>query len=73
MAKFDFFAKDTRVNRLKNKFVTIDYVTDLNNLAKFGFGKIFGDWGTYTQHMFVFFFFFSIFTLLGTGRYSLNG
>ena len=30
-------------------FGAIDYVIDLNNLAKFGFGKIFGDGGTYTQ------------------------
>ena len=27
-------------------FGTIDYIIDLNNLAKFGFGEIFGDWGT---------------------------
>ena len=41
-------------------FGTIDYVIDLNNLAKFGFGKISRDWGTYTQHIKVcaFFFFF---------------
>ena len=32
-------------------FGTIDNVIDLNNLAKFGFGKIFRDWGTYTQHI----------------------
>ena len=32
-------------------FGTIDYVIDLNNLAKFGFRKIFRDWGTYTQHI----------------------
>ena len=30
-------------------FGTIDYVIDLKNLAKFGFGKIFRDWGTYTH------------------------
>ena len=29
-------------------FGTIDYVINLNNLAKFGFEKIFGDGGTYT-------------------------
>ena len=28
-------------------FGTINYVIDLYNLAKFGFWKIFGDWGTY--------------------------
>ena len=40
-------------------FGTIDYVIDLNNLAKFGFGKIFRDWGTYTQHIrFCAFFYF---------------
>ena len=43
-------------------FGMIDYVIDLNNLAKFGFGRIFRDWGTYTQHIrvcafFSFFFF----------------
>ena len=32
-------------------FGTIDNVIDLNNLAKFGSGKIFRDWGTYTQHI----------------------
>ena len=32
-------------------FGTIDYVIDLNNLSKFGFGEIFRDWGTYTQHV----------------------
>ena len=46
-------------------FGTIDYVIDLNNLAKFGFGKISRDWGTYTQHIrfcaFFFFFFFFFF------------
>ena len=31
-------------------FGTIDYVINLNNLAKFGFGNISRDWGTYTQH-----------------------
>ena len=28
---------------IEKKFGTIDYVIDLNNLAKFGFGKIFWD------------------------------
>ena len=46
-------------------FGTIDYLIDLNNLAKFGFGKIFGDGGTYTQHIrvrpFFSFFFFLFF------------
>ena len=28
---------------IEKKFDTIDYVIDLNNLAKFGFGKIFRD------------------------------
>ena len=44
-------------------FGTIDYVIDLNNLAKFGFGKIFPDGDTHTQHIrvrtFFFFFFFN--------------
>ena len=46
-------------------FGTIDYDIDLNNLAKFGFGKIFPDGDTHTQHIrvrpffsFSFFFFF---------------
>ena len=52
-------------------FGTIDHVIDLNNLAKFGFGKIFRDWGTYTYYVtykglcfFFFFFFFSLFNFL---------
>ena len=66
-------------------FGTIDYVIDLNNLAKFGFGKIFRDRGTYTQHirfcaffsfyffLFLFYFiFFITFYALWHG-YSLNG
>ena len=56
-------------------FGTIDYVIDLNNLAKFGFGKIFRDWGTYTQHIRVcafFFFFFLTFYAL-RHAHSLNG
>ena len=32
-------------------FGTIDYVIDLNNLANFGFGKIFPDGSTHTQHI----------------------
>ena len=46
--------------QIEQKFGPIDYVIDLNNLAKCGFGKIFGDWGTYTQHISVcaFFLFF---------------
>ena len=44
-------------------FGTIDYVIDLNNQAKFGFGKIFPDGDTHTQHIrvrpFFFFFFFN--------------
>ena len=41
-------------------FGTIDYVIDLNNQAKFGFGKILPDGDTHTQHIRVrpFFFFF---------------
>ena len=62
---------------IEKKFGTIDNVIDLNNLAKFGFGKIFGDWGTYTQHIrvcafFSFFSFFLTFYALWHG-YSLNG
>ena len=43
-------------------FGPIDYVIDLNNLEKFGFGKIFWNRGTYTQNIrvrpfFSFFFF----------------
>ena len=36
---------------IENIFGRIDYVIDLNNLAKFGFGKIFPDGGTHTQHI----------------------
>ena len=32
-------------------FGMIDNVIDLNNLAKFGFGKIFPEGGTHTQHI----------------------
>ena len=55
-------------------FGTINYVIGLYNLAKFGFGKIFRDWGTYTQHIRVcafFSFFLKLFTL--RHAYSLNG
>ena len=58
-------------------FGTIDYVINLNNIAKFGFGKIFGDGGTYTQHIrvrpffsfsfFFFYLFFQLFTLFDEG------
>ena len=51
-------------------FGTIDNVIDLNNLAKFSFGKIFGDWGTYTQHKGLCF--FKTFHAL-RHAYSLNG
>ena len=44
---------------------TIDYVIDLNNLAKFGFGKIFRDWGIYPTYKGLCFF-KKLFTLLGT-------
>ena len=50
-------------------FGTIDYVIDLNNLAKFGFGKIFRDWGTYKG---LCFFFFITFYALRHAQ-SLNG
>ena len=33
-------------------FGTIDYAFDLNDLAKFGFGRIFGDWGTTSCSMY---------------------
>ena len=33
-------------------FCTIDYAFDLNDLAKFGFGIIFGDWGTTSCSMY---------------------
>ena len=48
-------------------FGTIDYVIDLNNLAKFGFGKIFPDGDTHTQHIRVrpfFSFFLNFFNFL---------
>ena len=57
-------------------FSTIDHVIDLNILAKFGFGKFFWDWGTYTQHIRVcaFFSFFKfVFTFYALWHgYSLN-
>ena len=54
---------------IEKVFGTIDYVIDLNNPAKCGFGKIFGDGGIYTQHIRVrpFFFSFQLFTLFDTG------
>ena len=52
-------------------FGTIDYVIDLNNLAKFGFGKIFRDWDTYTQHIRVCAFFITFYAL--RHAHSLNG
>ena len=50
-------------------FGMIDYVIDLNNLAKFGSGKIFPDGGTHTQHIrvrpfFLFIFFIYFFNFL---------
>ena len=58
-------------------FGMIDYVIDLNNLAKFGSGKIFRDWGTYAQHIrvcaFFFFFFFFITFYALRHAHSLNG
>ena len=54
MAKFDPFPETpewTELQPIEKIFSTIDYVIDLNKLAKFGFGKIFRDWGTYTQHI----------------------
>ena len=61
-------AKDIRVNRLKNS-CRIDHVIDLNNLAKFGFEKIFPDGDTHTQHIRVrpFFSFFQLFTHFDEG------
>ena len=49
----------------------IDYVIDLNNLAKFDFGKISPDGGTHTQHIrvrpFFSFLFLKLFTLFDEG------
>ena len=39
------------IEPIEKIFGTIDYVIDLNNLAKFGFGKIFPDEDTHTQHI----------------------
>ena len=50
MAKFDPLLETPEWTDWKI-FCTIDYVIDLNNLAKFGFGKIFRDWGTYTHYI----------------------
>ena len=44
-------------------FGGIDNVIDLNNLAKFGFGKIFPDGGTHTQHIRVRPFFITFYAL----------
>ena len=59
-------------------FGTIDYVIDLNNLANLGFGKIFPDGGTHTQHIRVhpffllfIYLFFELFTLFDEGA-ALN-
>ena len=52
-------------------FGTIGYVIDLNNLSKFGFGKIFGDGGTYTQHIRVCAFFLTFYAL--RHAHNLNG
>ena len=52
----------------KKIFSTVDNVIDLNNLAKFGFGKIFRDWGIYTQHMMGLCFFYAL-----RHAHSLNG
>ena len=57
-------------------FGTIDYVIDPNNLAKFGFGKIFPDGDTHTQHIrvrpfFSFFFFFFFFFIYFLTFYAL--
>ena len=64
MAKFDPLP-ETPGEPIEKIFGTIDFVIDLNKLAKFGFGQIFRDCGTYTQHIRVcaFFSFFSFFFL----------
>ena len=59
--------------RFEKIFGTINNLIDLNNLAKFGFGKIFGDGGTYTQHirvrsvLFLLFIIFLLVTLFDEG------
>ena len=53
-------------------FGTIDYVIDLNNLAKFGFGKIFRGYIYPTYKGLCFFFFFLTFYAL-RHAHSLNG
>ena len=70
MAKFDPLSETPEWTDWK-KFGEIDYVIDINNLSKFGFGKNFGDWGTYTQHMRVCAFFITFYVLWQ--GYSLNG
>ena len=62
-------ARDTQVNQLKNIFGTIDYVINLNELAKFGSGKIFRDWGTVIYPTYKGLGFFQLYRL----KYSLNG
>ena len=52
-------------------FGTIDNVIDLNNLAKFGFGKIFPDGDTHAQHIRVRPFFLTFYALWW--RCSQNG
>ena len=56
---------------IARKFGTIDYVIELNNLAKFGIGKIFRDWGTNTQHIRFCVFFITVYALRHAP--SLNG
>ena len=60
---------------MKKIFGMIDYLIGLNNLAKFGFGKIFRDGGTYAQHIRVrpFFHFFQLFTLFDEGAAKTAG
>ena len=48
MAKFDPCQR-LPSEPIEKIFGTIDYVIDFDNLEKFGSGKIFRDWGTYTQ------------------------
>ena len=50
-SKVWLIAKDIQVNRFEKIFsCKIDFVINLNNLAKFGFEKIFRDGGAHTQH-----------------------
>ena len=50
MAKFGPLLKPPEWTEELKQIDTIDYLIDLNNLAKFGFGKLFTDGGTHTQH-----------------------